>query len=641
MIAGLFITYFKTYSKITFIPLSQEYNLCGVLGKNGIGKSSILEALDCFFNNKPWNLHFNAKKKGLDSAREGAANPYISPIFMLDKEEFSSSTLKDNYSELDLLFRNLNKEDLSSFSNNVRDIFWDLKESICNNEKNNDKYIISLGINYNGDVFSPLFTEDDYKDNNLIGIIEEIRDRFDYVYIPKDIDSEQFTKLETKEIQLLMGETLESIIKGKITDKTIREINKNLDDFIGELELQLNGYVYKTIQHKQSKVRRNDIHKLIIDTYFSIRKLHKKLTGEQFIDISQMSSGEKQKAIIDIAHSLLKNHSSDGNKLILGIDEPESSLHISSCLEQFNKLYEIARDCRQVIFTSHWYGYLPVLDSANTCIITKSGSSHLFDLIDSYNYQEEIKHRIGNSKGILPYDINLKSTSDLIQSILLSIISGNPYNWIICEGSSEKIYFNKYFEDEISNNRLRIIPVGGASKIKSIYNNLIVPYQELKESIGHKKNPNWGRVLLLSDTDKELVEYDVVDDDNIRCNRLILDRNTVKLVNINAQQKSPQTEIEDCLDMKLFMDTINYFIDDYPILKDINFPENYDEGISCYELNLGPKDQSNLSKFFDIDDGDMKIHFATKYVELLSENKEKYGVPDWIKQLKKWFRKES
>lgn len=637
MIAGLFVTYFKTYSKLTFIPLSNEHNLCGILGKNGIGKSSILEALDCFFNNKEWNLHFNAKKKGLDSS-----NPYIAPVFILDKDEFEGSALKVVYEKLDNYFRGLDKSSyLLKFSNNVRDIFFNLKEDICNNPKYDDKFIVMLGVNYDRDVFFPELNINSYiSEDDLKNTIEEIKSKFDYVYIPKDIDSEQFTKLETREIQVLMGESLENIIKGKITDKTIREINGNLDDFIHELESQLDGYVYKTIQHKQSKVKRADIHKLIIDTYFSIRKLHKKL-GSETIDIRQMSSGEKQQAIIDVAHSLLKNHSSDGKKLILGIDEPEASLHISSCLEQFGKLYDIARDCRQVIFTSHWYGYLPILNSANTCVVTKNSSNHLFDLINSYNYREKINHSIKNSQGMLPHDISLKSTSDFIQSVLISIISDNPFNWLICEGSSEKIYFEKYFENEISNNKLRIIPVGGASKIKNIYQSLIVSYQELKDSIGHKKNPNWGRILLLSDTDKELVEYDVIDDDNVKCKRLVLSDNNVNLVNIKSSPKTPETEIEDCLDARLFIHVLNSFKSSYTELNNINLPINCSEGISSYELNLGPKDKSELTKFFDIDDGEMKTRFATRYVEYLSRNEGKYSTPGWIDDLRKWFRKDN
>ncbi len=382
MIAGLFITYFKTYSKINFIPLSDGHNLCGILGKNGVGKSSILEALDYFFNrDKEWNLHINAKKKGTAKGRDGAANPYIAPIFILDRDKNKiKSDLFSVLEKIDSLFRGLKEEDITGLGSNAKKTLFNLKELICKKEFYNDKFVIPIGVNYNQEVVLPVLEQKEEFDLLSLSKVEEyIRNLFDYVYIPKDIDSEQFMKLENKQIQVLMGESLEEILRNKIKDKTIKDINKELDSFIDGLEGELDGYVYKTQQHRQSKIKRSDIYKLIIDTYFSVRKLHKKLKDEQFIEMSEMSSGEKQKAIIDVSHSLLRNHRESGKNLILGIDEPEASLHISACFEQFNSLFDIGNDCRQVLFTSHWYGYLPILNNGNTCVISKIEGSHRFD----------------------------------------------------------------------------------------------------------------------------------------------------------------------------------------------------------------------------------------------------------------------
>ncbi len=256
-------------------------------------------------------------------------------------------------------------------------------------------------------------------------------------------------------------------------------------------------------------------------------------------------------------------------------------------------------------------------------------------MINTNNYQEELSRTARMSHGSLPYDIQLKSTTDFVQSILINMFSDDPYNWIICEGSSEKIYFEKYFEDEIKNLNLKIIPVGGAKKIKKIYQNIIIPYNEMKESLG--KKTKIGKLLLLSDTDNKLVEYDVKRDEFIRCNRLVLNDDTVELVDIQAIPKEPATEIEDCLNSKLFMKTILSFENKYKkLLEKIPFPENIGEGISKFELNLGPKDIKNLNKFFDIEDGDMKILFAKRYVDFLSQDE--YLVPNWILELKKWFK---
>ena len=47
MIIGIILRNFKTYKNINYIPLSNGERFSGLIGSNGVGKSSILEALDC------------------------------------------------------------------------------------------------------------------------------------------------------------------------------------------------------------------------------------------------------------------------------------------------------------------------------------------------------------------------------------------------------------------------------------------------------------------------------------------------------------------------------------------------------------------------------------------------------------------
>lgn len=63
-----------------------------------------------------------------------------------------------------------------------------------------------------------------------------LRYKYKYIYIPKDIDSELFTKLETSEVQMLMGESLEEIISERITNETITKINSGLKKFLEDIE---------------------------------------------------------------------------------------------------------------------------------------------------------------------------------------------------------------------------------------------------------------------------------------------------------------------------------------------------------------------------------------------------------------------
>lgn len=142
----------------------------------------------------------------------------------------------------------------------------------------------------------------------------------------------------------------------------------------------------------------------------------------------------KQKAIIDVADSLLSRHRDSGSNLIIAVDEPESSLHMSACFDQFGSLFDISRDCMQVIFSSHWYGFLPTIESGSATIISKVENDHVFDLINLASYREQVKQMTAGTRGRLPYDIRLKSINDFVQSVVTSSIGDDPFNWLICEG---------------------------------------------------------------------------------------------------------------------------------------------------------------------------------------------------------------
>lgn len=189
-----------------------------------------------------------------------------------------------------------------------------------------------------------------------------------------------------------MGESLEEIIREKIPNETITKINGELNAFITQIENELEVYSYRTSGDRQQNLKRRDIYKLIIDAYFRIRKLNKR-DSSTWIEISSLSSGEKQKAIIDIAHGFLTNHRENGDHLLIAIDEPECSLHMSACFEQFENLYNISRNCCQLIFTTHWYGYLPTVENGCSTSIIKENQTHHFTLYDLAGYREEIKKK--------------------------------------------------------------------------------------------------------------------------------------------------------------------------------------------------------------------------------------------------------
>ncbi|BAK74853.1 hypothetical protein NH8B_0004 [Pseudogulbenkiania sp. NH8B] len=457
-------------------------------------------------------------------------------------------------------------------------------------------------------------------------LLDKIKASTDYIYIPKEIDSDSFTKLETKEIQSLMGESLNQIIEGLVSADVIRDINGQLNSFLDTLSEELVDYSYRTRTNRQQNLKKQDVYNLIVQAFFNIRMLHRK-QGDAWLEINSLSSGEKQKAIIDVAHSLIKNHRASGDNLILAVDEPESSLHMSACFDQFAALYEISRSCRQLLFATHWYGFFPTIESGSAAVITKTGEEHVVDLINLANHREQVRQLTRGSRGTLPYDVRLKSINDFVQSIITSSIGEDPYNWLICEGSSEKVYLSSYLKDLITEKRLRIIPVGGAKEVKRLYQHLSVSYEEFKDEVT-------GKIYLLSDTDAELVQYDVRNFDNLHCRRMVTARATksVSLVNINSNPVSPKTEIEDVLNGKHFYETLRTFVPGNHTLAFLNGYGEATEEPSFFALDLRDSEREAIERFFD--EGNNKFIFAEKYV---AGRTTEMAVPGWITEIRNWL----
>lgn len=468
--------------------------------------------------------------------------------------------------------------------------------------------------------------------NFLIPLKNYIKESYNYIYIPKDIEPERITRFETLEIQTLLGEKLENIVAKFITQKQIQEISNGLKGFINTLSDSLPSYKFRAASSNQPNLKPSIIYSLIIRDFFSIRELHKEGvdSSEKDLSIKLLSSGEKQQAILSLIHNIIANYRDDSSSLILAIDEPESSLHISACYEQFEKLYQISRKCSQVLFTSHWYGFIPSMASGNIINIVFHSDKHQCLMFDISRYREEIKikekeyrseHRYG-----LPLDIMLKSSNDFIQSILSSIIAEIPYNWLICEGSSEQFYFNYYFDDEIQNNRLRIVPVGGAKEIKKIYNHLAVSYDELKEKIR-------GTVILLMDTDEQLLEFETKDYPKLHCYRIInkTGDKTTDLVQVSSNPKAPKTEIEDILNGNIFNETLNEFKSEYPELLDFVNNQEKPQIPSYFAMDLTPSQNDKMTHFFD-DKPENKVRFAQKYID--NAKILETSIPSWVTFLK-------
>ncbi len=639
MIAGVIFRNFKIYKGLVFIPLSNGTSFNGFIGANGVGKSSVLEALDCFFNGKTWI-------KNIDTS--SLSDSWVIPVFAFYNKEIDWGESEDFVNHISAYVKEILDRDLASdaITKNYEKPVNELKQHLRQYFVGYD-YIIPVCLNGDNKVTLGVFNTADFKYSmkRLRGIDEDdyepyfdslyeiIKEQTTYVYIPKDVEAERLVRFENEDIQHLFDSNLYDKVSSILSNESIKSISTNLKTYIDSISSKISGYRFKARSYYQPNLKPSKIYSLIIDEFFSLRELFKITPDGKDIPLGQLSSGEKQQALISLVYYIVTEYRNRNNNLIVAVDEPEASLHVALCYEQFEKLYEVSRCCSQVLFTSHWYGFIPAMVDGCFNHICLADSGHSSSLFNVEQYREEIKHRDAISMGSLPIDVMLKSTNDLVQSILSSIIKHDSYNWLICEGSSDRIYLSAYLRDEMKDKRLRIIPVCKASEIKKIYNQLCAALEDLKKEAS-------GKVFMLTDTDSVSISYSTIPglDNIVRWRRIVNDatNNCTLLVKVDPETnpKAPKTDIEDALNGRLFGFTINSLKNDYPILSFISDEEKA-EIPSSLALDLRPSEYSLLDSFFNENRGANKVIFAERYVELLDQNS--FTEPNWIRELKEFF----
>jgi predicted ATPase len=646
MISSLFIRHFKIYKGITFIPLSEGNGFSSLIGENGVGKSSVLEAIDCAFNwknNQDWPINNEAK---LEGGLGGSNIPFIAPVFVIKKSKLKQSR-KD-----DLVFFE-KAEKLSNFLWNTTqktkskalNEFYKHREELKVDYDSNEYFLLVIGKKYNeqGIYFGSFHTYIDFVlDNPAIkpedkeiqdyfkGFYDYVISHYSYIHIPVETDVHTYTKLETQDMQKLMDKNIQSEIEKAIRPGTLKQINKDLGEFVSEIERILQIYEYKG--HYKNSLTMPDLVSKIIEAYFSIKVLNRKFEKNKRIPVNELSSGEKRKALIDVAYSFLLTNQDRTSNIILAIDEPEASLHISNCYNQFEKLIGISKQNHQIIISTHWYGYLPIVANGSATSLRKNSNNEIsVDYFNLYNYRESITQSRKKVKGALPVDYNIKSYNDLVQSIIFSLLPDEPYNWIICEGQSEKIYFEEIFKEEIDSKNLRILPLGSFKEVKKIYNYLLSPIKDPDYNIK-------GKVICLIDTDSERVEVQFEKNKNLHFERLI-NKNGAEtlLVDVNNVASNPPTEIEDCLNPVIFYQTLMEFASEYDKINTILMNNELlpEAKNSASFLDLKTSESKEIKDFFDDNEGFNKIRFAKKYVELMQKPLYALEVEaEWIKKLR-------
>ncbi|MAE50855.1 MAG: hypothetical protein CMH27_03510 [Micavibrio sp.] len=642
MLVGVLLRHFKTYSGINYLPITNKEKFTAYVGENGVGKSSILEALDSYFNNKPWVINHVGKKRGTDF--ENA--PFIAPIFAIKKDDPQWKN-KNNFiiiaDKIDAVLREdkLLKEPYFKFLEKLKEIYHSDKYWLLlhaqypyNAERHSDSLIPIATVNNSYGEKTP----HDNRKKELSDFKDFIKGGYEYIYLPVEINEADFTKLENEGMQKLISDELtDSVSKAIEAKSTAREINNRLQSFLNDLHKKLEHYEYDRATGRANNFTERILMDSIIASYFKTKELVYNDKNYK-TPIRDLSAGEKRNAIISVARALLSNEASTKKHIVFAIDEPESSLYAGNCYKQFQCLKDMSENA-QIIITTHWYGFLPVIDEGRAHFLTRSEQGRIqIDTLNLRDPRRDIKGLKSTGAGI-PFDTRLKSINDLVQSIVSSLMGNDYYNWIVCEGISDKIYLECLIgKGFLEKHRILIIPMAGHSEVTKLYKHLCIVSSEGKELIV-------GRVFCLVDTDNPLPEFGDPPEnklpEKIVHKRLHLDRyldygSTILTYKSGATKTDP-TAIEDMLNAKVFKDALKTFdlSDDVSFTFDLNEKYNSKSNLSGCAFELTPKEQNEIKEFFNKNNGAMKEKFASHYCGFSIETNQKEL--EWVKEFKKFF----
>lgn len=633
MLLGMGLKNYKVYKNIQFIPISSGASFSAYLGPNGIGKTSIFEALDRFFNGGEWITNNESKKGSDDSA-------FVAPLFLIPTGDIALTKKEKRLASLlSAFFWDFSGTPYNPF---VKSVIESIAAATALGYNKDSHYLFLLGNTYQtNEIEIPFFGGDlkkiidehtDISFDELSDLLKKVKSHYRYIYLPAEADSLTFSRMESIYIRKLLDEDIKKKIQDSISKNSIDEINKKLKEFIDQINETLDQYVYKG--KRKDQLTANDLIERIFSAYFGIKVLHKKNSGKE-TTIKDLSSGEKRQALIDLSYALISRSKLKDYQVILAIDEPDASMHVAACHDQFEKIAKIPTLCTpapQVLINTHWYGFIPVIRSGVAHSLSRGASSIEFFSFNLENFREYINQNFTKSHGKYPKEVELKSYQDMIQSVVVSMLRDKPYNWVFCEGLSDKIYLAHYLSALIESSNLRIVPLGGFKQVRRVYDYLSAPLSD-KEA-GFK-----GKALCIVDTDaqKEHIELKK-DSKHLFFKRLVRDESKLEVLALDADsQHSFPTEVEfalreEVLKKLLASPDLHRYMENFSVLQEIVKAASVTDGSNnLYDyLNLGPKQKKQLmDDFFDI--GNNKVDFAKAYIAC---DPDKSLEPKWMAAIK-------
>lgn len=480
---------FRGYQTETIIPIS---NLTAFIGKNDAGKSTILEALEIFFNNslvycEKSDLNITADNNKIE----------ITCVFSNFPDELiidaaNPTTLQDEY-----LLNTENKLEIKKVFAATAAKPKEKVFIICNHptaENGNDlltlkkaqlkQRAIALNIppeNYNGNVNS--------------SIRQAIRDSIGNLELEETellVDKEDTKKVyDTLKTYLPLYALFQSDRQSKDDDKEVTDpmkiaVQQALSELSTELEHikeQVRIKAVDTANRTLAKLKEMspDLANELIPEFKTEPKFDSqfKLTikSEEDIPINKRGSGIRRLILLNFfrAEAERLRAQNQGNQIIFAFEEPETSQHPDHqemLIQAFMELSNTGNS--QIILTTHTpsLGGLLPLDSLR--FIQKSGNDRTVEL-----GTEEVFEKIADTLGVLADPISKTANAILLLEGKSDVVFVNHTASELKSGG----FLNHTFEDK----RIALVPIGGCGNLKhwttlKLIDQFNIPYCVLLDS---------------------------------------------------------------------------------------------------------------------------------------------------------------
>ena len=393
---------FRAYKDKITLDLS---NFTALVGKNDIGKSTIMDALDIFFNNGKGTIKIDKTDVNVANIRNGNNDVVISAVFsdlptsvILDGNY--ETNLKDEYLlnvnnclEIVKTFKN---GDSKSTSLKIQINAFHPTNSECDSllkKKNTDlkRIVEKLGLSCNKAINAEMRIAiwNHYKENlacteKLIDVSEkdgDIKSIWDklQIYLPhfslfqsdrKNSDSDDEVQDPLKEAvkQIFADETIQqtlSEVATKVKEKVQEVANLTLEK-LNEMAPEVSSSLHPNIPSVES-LKWAEVFKGL------------SISGDEDISINKRGSGVKRLVLLNFfrAEAERRKRESHNPSIIYAIEEPETSQHKNHQIMLVHALKQLASEPKtQVIITTHSSDIVKNLESSNLKMVCRDANGN-------------------------------------------------------------------------------------------------------------------------------------------------------------------------------------------------------------------------------------------------------------------------